>query len=322
MKILEVLANERHADIIEAIARRHEVIDFWFGVGDQKGRQAIRMLVARERLSPLFDELQGLLTSDSTAKIMLVPVEGVWPVETYKEAGGAATASREELYNTISRQAEISQNYIWLVILSTIVATVGLLSDNVAIIIGAMVIAPLLGPNIAFAFGTSLGDRDISIKAIGTLLLGLAIAFLMAWVTGLFWPDQAYGPELLSRTEVGMGSVILALASGIAAVLSITSGMSSVLVGVMVAVALLPPVATAGIMLAGQQYELALNATLLLVINIASVNLTAKLVFMLKGIRPRHWLEQQRAKQSMLVYLAFWILLLLVLSVLVILKFN
>ena len=320
MKILELLANERHHERIRAIAKRHEVVEIWNGCMDETGRQSLRMLVSRDRLTPLFDELQGLLESDTTARMMLVPVEGVWPVTAYDEAAGDATASREELYSTISRQAEIGQNYIWLVILSTIVATVGLLTDNVAIIIGAMVIAPLLGPNIAFAFGTSIGNSAISIKAIRTLFVGLAIAFTMAVITGFFWPSGEYGPELLSRTEVGIGSIVLALASGVAAVLSITSGMSSVLVGVMVAVALLPPVATAGIMLAGQQYDLALSAGLLLLINISSVNLTAKLVFLLKGIRPRQWLDQQRAQQSMMVYLGFWLVLLLVLSSVVYLR--
>ncbi len=117
----------------------------------------------------------------------------------------------------------------------------------------------------------------------------------------------------MSRTEVGMDSVVLALASGAAAALSLTTGLSSVLVGVMVAVALLPPAATLGIMLGQGNMSLAIGAGLLLAVNIVCVNLASKVVFFLKGVDPRTWLEKEKAKRAMVVYVLGWIITLIIL---------
>lgn len=109
--------------------------------------------------------------------------------------------------------------------------------------------------------------------------------------------------------------MVLALASGAAAVLSLTSGLPSVLVGVMVAVALLPPAVTMGIMFgAGREVE-AFGALLLLVVNIVCVNLSAKLVFFYEGVRPRTWFEKRQAQRSAWISTAAWLLALIVLSV-------
>lgn len=112
----------------------------------------------------------------------------------------------------------------------------------------------------------------------------------------------------------------LALASGAAAVLSLTTGLSSVLVGVMVAVALLPPAATFGLMLGSGQFGMATGAGLLLAMNIVCINFAAKLVFLLKGIHPRTWWETQKAKRAMVAYLAIWAVSLALLVVLIYLR--
>ncbi len=99
----------------------------------------------------------------------------------------------------------------------------------------------------------------------------------------------------------------LALASGAAAVLSLSTGLPSVLVGVMVAVALLPPTATMGLMLGAGKFKLAVGAGLLLAVNVVSVNLSAKVTFLARGIKPRTGLEKQKARQSMTAYIIFWL---------------
>jgi uncharacterized membrane protein len=86
-------------------------------------------------------------------------------------------------------------------------------------------------------------------------------------------------------------------------VISLTTGISSVLVGVMVAVALLPPTAVLGMMIGQDEWQLAHATALLLLINIVSVNLAAKLVLFFKGVKPRTWLEKQQARQSMKSYI-------------------
>lgn len=89
------------------------------------------------------------------------------------------------------------------------------------------------------------------------------------------------------------------------------------LVGVMVAVALLPPTAVIGMMIGQGEWQLAYGAALLLAINIVSVNLAAKLVLLFKGVKPRTWFEQQQAKQSTRSYIVIWVLSLVLLGVVV-----
>lgn len=107
----------------------------------------------------------------------------------------------------------------------------------------------------------------------------------------------------------------LALASGAAGALSLTTRLSSVLVGVMVAVALLPPATAVGLMVGADKLPDAMGAGLLLAINVVCLNLAAQLVFLLKGIRPRTWLEKTRARRAIAVPLIMWPTLLAMLVV-------
>ena len=102
--------------------------------------------------------------------------------------------------------------------------------------------------------------------------------------------------------------------------LSLSTGLSTTLVGVMVAVALLPPTATLGMLLGSGQFELAGGAALLLAVNIVCVILAAKLVFLVKGVKPRTWLERSRARQSMVTYLTLWVTLLSILIAVIVLR--
>ncbi|MCK5722241.1 MAG: DUF389 domain-containing protein, partial [Gammaproteobacteria bacterium] len=89
------------------------------------------------------------------------------------------------------------------------------------------------------------------------------------------------------------------------------------LVGVMVAVAILPPTATVGLMLGSGNYQYALGAALLLAVNIVCVNLSSNITFLLKGVKPRTWYEKKKAKQSKIILIAFWFVVLIVLAMVV-----
>ena len=324
MKIIEVIADHGHLDTILGIAEQQGVVDHWPSVIAEDGRMGIRLLVTPDSRQAVLDSLQSSLGGCENARIVVTPVEVSLPREEEPsdddKARHKTALSREELFNTIEQSTRLDGRFLLLVVLSTIVVSVGLLEDNVAVVIGAMVIAPFLGPNIALALGSSLGDMPLIWKALKTNLAGLSLTLVLSIALGYWWPHEAISQELLSRTNVGLDSIALALASGAAAVLSMTTGLSSVLVGVMVAVALLPPAATLGFMLGSGHYDLATGAGLLLAVNIVSVNLAAKLGFLFLGIKPRTWLEQQRARQSMLSYITFWIISLLALGILIYLR--
>jgi uncharacterized hydrophobic protein (TIGR00341 family) len=308
MKLIEVNADAGHVDTVSGIAQGNEAADFRLGYKGEDGRQIMRILIGDDRAQATLDALQKTLGKDPKARIVVLDVETALPrpPERERTKEEAATATREALYEDIEKSARLDANFVVLVVLSTIVAAIGLIEDNVAVVIGAMVIAPLLGPNLALALGTALGDTSLMWKAARANGLGIGLAFLLALAIGLVWPVDIHSHELMARTDVGLDSVALALASGAAAVLSITTGLSSVLVGVMVAVALLPPTATLGLMLGAGQVHNALGAGLLLAVNIVCVNLAAKVVFLVKGIHPRTWWEQRKAKRGMTLYILIW----------------
>lgn len=326
MKIIEVIADASYQDIVTTIGEQHEARDCWVGPKGEDGRCVIRLLVGDAQRQEVLDALQGTLSNSSTAKILVTAVEAVLPREETPEndAGKkkerSAATTREELYDSIEKNARLNSTYVILVVLSTIVVAIGLLKDNVTVVIGAMVIAPLLGPNIALALAAALGDTGLMWKSLKTSLVGLVLALGLSFLIGALWPLNVHSRELLARTEVGLDSIVLALASGAAAVLSLSTGLPSVLVGVMVAVALLPPTATMGLMLGAGKYDMAIGAGLLLAANVVSVNLAAKVSFIFSGIKPRTWLEKRKARQSMTAYIFFWIVSLAVLVAVIVLR--
>lgn len=324
MKIIEVITDQGHVDTILGIAEQFDVTDCWHYPLDQEGRQVVRMLVSNELIQVVLDTTQKTISASEGSRIVVMPVEATMPRVNNTDktkSSSKNTTSREELYQSIERNARIDQNYFLLVILSTIVAAVGMLEDSVAVVIGAMVIAPLLGPNIALAFGTVLGDGKLMLRAFTALLVGITVALLTSFIISLIYPLDEFSKELSARTVVGLSSAVMALASGAAAALSMTTGLSTVLVGVMVAVAILPPTAALGLMLGYHQYPLAFGAFILLAVNIVCINLSANIVFVLKGINPRTSGEKRKAKKSALVYLLVWLMLLAAL-LLVLLKLK
>ncbi|MCU7892977.1 MAG: TIGR00341 family protein [Candidatus Thiodiazotropha sp. (ex Ustalcina ferruginea)] len=320
MKLIEVIANTGSQATISIIAEKYKARDFRLGQEGEDGRQPIRILVTDEFVQPILDALQNILGAQSTARIIVFPVDATLPrakTDQEKEQD-VASSTREAMYASVEKNARLDSNFIFLVILSTVVAAIGLVKNNVAVVIGAMVIAPLLGPNLAFGLGTALGDVHLMQKSLKSLLSGIIIAIALSYLIGLLWPFGLTSPELLARTEVGMDSLALALASGAAAALSLTTGLPSVLVGVMVAVALLPPAAAVGLTLGHSRPDLAMDACLLLAANIVCVNLAAKLVFLVKGIQPRTWAEKAKAKRAMSIYIGVWIVTLVLVTMAII----
>lgn len=243
--------------------------------------------------------------------MLIFPVEGTIPTPKVedKEAGQDGGSSergqsqqemalREEIYDDVASNAELTVNYFALCVASGIVAALGMNADNVAAVIGAMVIAPLLGPLLAFSFGAALGDAELLTRSARNTLIGLCTCLATAIAVGLVVEVNFDSHELMSRTSVGLDSIVLALAAGTAAALSLSSGVAGRMVGVMVAVALLPPVAAAGMFLGSGRPETALQAILLFTVNIVCIMLAAQIVFYLKGVRPRTWYEREKAEQT------------------------
>ena len=231
----------------------------------------------------------------------------------------AKRISREELYTEIVDSAQLSNVYIALAILSTVVAAIGLLKNNVAVIIGAMVIAPFLGPNVALALSTTLADSKLGRSALKTLLTGLLIVLPLSAGMGYMLGASPHIPEIASRTHTGLSDLTLALASGAAGVLAFTTGISSALIGVMVAVALLPPLTACGLLLGAGYYSLSFSAFLLFIANIICINFAGVVTFFIQGISPRTWWEAKKAKKATRKAILIWSAIFFVLVIVILL---
>ena len=319
MKLIEVIADEGSVKTVAAIAEKHKARDFRTGLKDKDDSQPMRLVVTDDKVQEVLDALQGVLGAQSYAKLLVYPIDISLPKQTeeQEEKEAKATQARESLYKEVQKNSRLDANYLVLVMLSTIVAAIGLIENNVAVVIGAMVIAPLLGPNLAFGLGTALGDLSLMNNSLKTLSAGVLLAVSISVIMGIVWPFPLTSPELISRTDAGLDSIALAFASGAAAALSLSTGLPSVLVGVMVAVALLPPAATFGLMLGHARPDLAAGAALLLAVNVVSVNLACKLVFLIKGVRPRTWWEKEKANKAMRRYIVVWVVTLALLGLVI-----
>ena len=327
LRIIDVLAPEGLTDTVVAVAEQHGALDIWHtrAVEPQQERSLTRLLVSMDNQQALLDALQSAMGGEADWRIVLLPVEGTVPrlEKEERQAGGdgqTAAATREELYHKVAHGADLHWNFVLFAVLSTLVAVIGMVRDNVAVIIGAMVIAPLLGPNLAFSLAAALGDRDLMLRSLRTNGAGLGLTLVMAVIAGLLLPPDLAGPELMARTEAGFESIGLALASGAAAALSLITGLSTALVGVMVAVALLPPAAAFGALLGMGRWEDAIGAGMLLAINIVCVNLAAQVLLLTRGVKPRTWYEKKGATQSMRATILVWVALLLVLAVMIFIR--
>lgn len=306
-RLLKIILPESHGAIALKILAEQGITDYWQeeSLGEN---HVVSVLVDASQSEPLMDRFEKAFSTIPGFRLILIPVEAAIPrVEATAEPQPGETAepetigstriSRAELYEDIVDSTRLSGFYISMVLLSTVVAAIGLLKNNVAVIIGAMVIAPFLGPNVALALSTCLADYELGKNALKTLMVGVALAFFLAVVVGLFLAVDPDIGEIASRTRASMSDIVLAMASGAAGVLAFTTGVSATLIGVMVAVALLPPLTVSGLLLGAGYFHDAFFAFLLFMTNIICINLSGIITFLVRGISPRSWWEADRAKK-------------------------
>jgi len=288
-------------------------------------------LVLAAEVEPLLDQLEQRFGQDEKFRAVLIPLAAVLPRPKEEPAPPEEPegkpeeppkkvplrVSRAELYAEIAGAAKLDRLFLVQVVLATIVAAIGLFRDMPAVVIGAMVIAPLLGPNIALALGTTLADPDLIRKSIRTTTAGLFLAFALSAIYGALLGMDVTSGEVAARTSVELSDILLALASGVAGTLAFTTGVPTALVGVMVAIALMPPTVVAGALLGAGEWRLCSEAALLLFVNVVCVNLAAVVTFLVQGIRPSSWWEAERSKRLTRRAMTIWVALLVLLASLI-----
>ena len=216
------------------------------------------------------------------------------------EDGNGDRIAREELQTRAADMAPRFPAFVTMTVISAVVATAGLLLDSAAVVVGSMVIAPLIGPAMAASAGTVLDDDELFRRGVKLQLIGgvLAVASAAVFAAVLrfgmivpFTASEVFGiAEVRERLAPDVLSLPIALGAGVAGALSLSSGVSAALVGVMIAAALVPPTAVVGIGIAWGQPTTVSGAAVLVLVNFVSINFAALATLWYKGYRPeRFW---------------------------------
>lgn len=209
------------------------------------------------------------------------------------------------LSRNLWRASVPSLSFYFLLGLSGVIATLGLLADSVAIIIGAMIIAPLIGPITGIAYSTTVANRRLLRRSFLTLTTGVIftvlISFLITWLMGL----KTITPEIAARTNPTLIDLLIALAAGAAGAFANTRRrIADALPGVAIAVALVPPLSVVGIGFAFRNLSLASGASLLFITNLTGIIFSGVVILLLQSYG-----SIERAKQGLIFSLTILLIL-------------
>ncbi|WP_266081112.1 TIGR00341 family protein [Haladaptatus caseinilyticus] len=325
MRLVQVLIPRGdRADVLTALDE--EGIDY--AVFEETGRGDFEALVSfpvpDSGVEPVLDSLYAAGIKENSYTIVM-PTETVVSerIKSLTDRYQGHRISRDELRARAEDLAPAASTFFTFLVVSTLIATTGLLLDSAATIIGAMVIAPLMGPAISASVGAVLADSDMTSRGVRLQVAGLIAAIVTAAILGLVLKETVFLPpvdirtipQVLERTSPNFLSLFLALGSGVAGAVSIIRGAGSSLVGVAIAVALIPPAATAGLGVAWGHPGVILTAGVLVLVNLLAINLSALILLWLAGYRPEKGEHADQARQAVRVRIATVVFGLVLLSV-------
>ena len=325
MRLVQVLVPRGKRDaVLDALDE--EGVDY--AVFDETGRTEFSALVTfpvpPSAVEPILEKLRKAGVEEDAFTIVLQPETVVSKrITELKQRYSGFNIAREELRERAAEMAPESSTFFSMTFISTIIAATGLLLDSSAVIIGAMVIAPLMGPAMAASVGTVVDEPKLAERGVQYQITGLLVAIASAALFGylvrgtvLVPPglDIRTVPAITERFTPNFLSLLLALGAGAAGVISLMRGAGSVIVGVMIAVALVPPAATVGLGIAWLDFGVALGATVNVLVNLLSINLTALALLWVSGYRPERVRSVGEARSRTLWRIAVILVAIAVLS--------
>jgi uncharacterized hydrophobic protein (TIGR00271 family) len=225
----------------------------------------------------------------------------------------ASTEQRDAIYKSVLDSSHIDLEYTALLTLAGLIALFGLLENSAAVIIGAMLISPLMNPILSAALALLLGDGNLGKRSATVLALSVGGVIGITWLVASLTPLRQATPEILARTAPNLLDLFIAFLSGLAGTLALRGGSLTltILPGVAIAVAVVPPLSVVGYGLSTHQGSIAGGAFLLFVTNLVSIIISASTVFRIMGFQPHQEAEQGRWKLKYRVGLSALVLILL-----------
>lgn len=274
LRLIEMFIPKEERDEAREILEGNKlVLDFWHEeISEEK--ISIKIIVRAEKSQNILDELDEKFSKYEEFRMIVSPLEATIPKppeeekkeekeKTEEEKEETASISREELYSTLSDRSYLSFDYIILISLSAIVASIGVLKNDWAVVIGAMVIAPMIGPNMGLSLSTTLADPSLGKESIKTIFAGILVALVVSTFIGFFLDVNANYEFIQTRTRAGLMDIGLAISAGIAGAIAFTRDVATALIGVMVSISLLPTLVVGGLLFGSGNLIMAGSALLL-----------------------------------------------------------
>jgi uncharacterized hydrophobic protein (TIGR00341 family) len=327
MKKIEITSELDHSEELLNFLNQINLQNFSTSVkmGDQTVR-SITVFVPDEFVDELITQISEKIDLRRKANmISVIEVEGV--VSTYldrfKEKAVKINPPPnpiERLVETTDKYTRLNVNILLFVFFATIIALTGLFMDNIAVIIGAMLLSPMLGPINAFAVNANLGRIKSIIRSqavsLQLLLFVITSAAFITYIALICIPLNITS-QIAIRSQASLIDIVLAFVLGCAGGLALFTDFPEILVGVAVAVALVPPAAVTGIGVAMMDFGIATGAFLLSIINLLGMQLGCTIMLNLKGVTPRQYYQRSLAKRYYKYFVYIVAILLLVISLIV-----
>jgi len=309
MRLVEILIPKQNCEAVRNVLD-DEGIDYTLLTeeGRDEPTVVITFPLPAPALEPVLDKLRDVGVEEDAYTVVVeaeTVVSGNYTDLEKRYANQDPRIPREELQSQAKDLTPDSGTYLVMMVLSMFVATAGLLLDSPAVVVGSMVIAPLIGPALGASVGTVLDDRPLFRRAVKQqaigLVVGVATATAFAYAvrtTGLVSPmlDVFAVTEIEARLTPDMLSLVVAVGAGAAGAWTLTAGSSVALVGVMMAVAVVPPMGVVGIGLAWGLPGVAFAASVLVLVNLLTINVTSLGVLWYKGYQPDDWIQADEAR--------------------------
>ncbi len=211
----------------------------------------------------------------------------------------ATVRERAEVFADMRRSARADVDFLVLITLATAIAAFGLRQNSAAVIIGAMLVAPLMSPILAVAHGIVQGNLYMIRRGSVSTAQGIAVAIGVSTALTLLLAPILPTPEIQARGQPGLLDLLVALVSGAAAAYAVSrKSVAAALPGVAISAALVPPLCVVGYGLGSSHFRIAGGALLLFLTNLAGIVLVGALVFLLLGFRPSRAARRRQVLQA------------------------
>lgn len=320
MKRLEITVPTKQADTVKDVLTEY-ADDITTDEVEKEDRKftELRVTLDSEVIDEITEQLKGIKDLESGDLTIDILEQRAMIEKGKRREGGSTALSVQEMYSKAFEFSTYDISSWALIALAAGIAVFGVIMENVMVVIGAMVIAPMLGPFIALSFGIVVGDRRLIRDSVFYGVLSLFFSVAVAFILALMLSSLMSGVTSLMRliANPGFMTVPLSLLVGSAAALTFTTELRESLAGVAVAIALVPPAAVSGISLAMLDFSLFVDVALVLLTNVTALILAGSITFKLFGITPSTYYRKKVSEKEMRKILGISLAIIIVLGAVV-----